>query len=398
MNQTRLRAAVVAILLGVVAATYIGKLPPAIPILSREYHLSVAAIGWLLSMFNAMGMLSAIALGLAAARVGAYRFCQWGLGLMVIGSLLPVFLGGTPTLLIGRFFEGLGFMMVVLGAPSLITLATAPRDRSLAFGFWGAYMPSGTSLAMLATPWLIALGGWHGLWYAFTGLAVLMSLLLAYGRPDYAAPPGPRPDWQAMSGPLKAAGMWWIALCFACYTFQFNAIMNWLPTFLTGERQSSLNLASNLTAAMVGINIFGNLAGGYLMKRGWSRGACVSLGGALMGIFAIGTFAASLPDGLRFACCLLFSMGGGVIPGSVMSATTLHARSPAQISIVQGMIIQGSNIGQFLAAPFVAYVVGEQKHWDNILYLLVAAAGIAFVSGRMIALYERRLIAARVPQ
>jgi len=86
-------------------------------------------------------------------------------------------------------------------------------------------------------------------------------------------------------------------------------------------------------------------------------------------------------------------MVGGVIPGSVMSATTQHAETPAQIGTVQGMIIQGSNIGQFLAAPFVAYVVGEDKHWDNILYLLVGAAGIAFIGGRVIAGYERKLLA-----
>jgi MFS family permease len=395
MNQTRLRAATVAILLGVVAATYIGKLPPAIPVLAREFGLSIAATGWLLSMFNVMGMLGAVALGLMAARLGAYRYCQWGLSLMIAGSLLPIVAGGVPALLIGRFLEGLGFMMVVLGAPSLLTQVTAPRDRPLAFGFWGAYMPSGTSLAMLATPFLIALGGWHGLWYAFAGLAAVMALLLAYGRPDYAAPAGATSDLASISGPLKSSGMWWMAVAFGCYTFQFNAIMNWLPTFLTGERQSSLNLASNLTAAMVGINIFGNLLGGWLMKRGLSRGACVSLGGALMGIFAIGTFATSLPDGLRFACCLAFSMGGGVIPGSVMSATTLHAKTAPQISTVQGMIIQGSNIGQFLAAPFVAYVVGEEKHWNNILYLLVGAAVIAFIGGRVIAAFERRMIAAK---
>jgi CP family cyanate transporter-like MFS transporter len=397
MNRTRWRGAVAAILLGVVAATYIGKLPPAIPVLRHEYGLSLPATGWLFSMFNIMGMLGAVALGLTVARVGAYRYCQAGLALLVAGALLPLLAGGAPALLLGRFFEGLGFMMVVLGGPALLTRATAPRDRSLLFGFWGAYMPTGTSLAMLATPFLIAWGGWHGLWIAFAALAALMALLLACGRADY--PDGGNagavlPDWRAIGGPLKRPVMWWIALCFACYTFQFNAIMNWLPTFLTGERQSSLNLASNLTAAMVGINILGNLAGGWLMKRGWSRGACVSLGGALMGIFAFGTFAASLPDGLRFACCLAFSLGGGVIPGSVMSATILHARTPAQIGTIQGMIIQGSNVGQFLAAPLVAYVVGPEGRWNNILYLLVTAAAIAFIGGRVIAALERKLLEA----
>lgn len=391
MNQTHLRAAAAAILLGVVGATYIGKLPPAIPVLAREYGLSVAAIGWLLSMFNFLGVFCGVMLGLAAARIGAFRFCVGGLLLLIVGAGMPMAVTGVPMLFAGRFLEGLGFMMVVIGAPGLITQATAPRDRALAFGFWGAYMPTGTSIAMLATPFLIAAGGWHGLWAACAVLAGLMVLLLIAGRGDYQQGAGPTADWASISVPLKRPGPWWIALAFACYTFQFNAIMNWLPTFLTGERQASLNLASNLTAAMVGINILGNLTGGWLMKKGLSRGACVSLGGFLMGSFAIGTFATSLPDGARFACCLLFSMGGGVIPGSVMSATTLHARSPAQIATMQGMIIQGSNLGQFIAAPFVAYVVGEEKHWDNILYLLVGAATVGFIGGRMIARIERRM-------
>jgi MFS family permease len=395
MNHTNWRAAAVVVLLGIVAATYIGKLPPALPVLRAEYGLSLSALGWLISMFNIMGMVGAVALGLTAGRVGAYRYCQWGLALLVAGALLPALAGGVAVLLVGRFLEGLGFMMAVLGGPALLSRVTAPRDRSLAFGFWGAYMPTGTSIAMLATPWLISWAGWHGLWYAFAGLAALMALLLAWGRPDYVGrgDGGVLLEWRAISGPLKRPAMWWMALCFACYTFQFNAIMNWLPTFLTGERNSSLNLASNLTAAMVGINIFGNLLGGWLMKKGLSRGACVSLGGALMGIFAVGTFATSLPDGLRFVCCLAFSMGGGVIPGSVMSATTLHAETPAQIGTVQGMIIQGSNIGQFLAAPFVAYVVGPEGNWNNILYLLESAAVTAFIGGRVIGAYERRMVA-----
>ena len=47
MTNTNWLAAAVAILLGVVAATYIGKLPPAIPVLRAEYQLSLPAIGWL---------------------------------------------------------------------------------------------------------------------------------------------------------------------------------------------------------------------------------------------------------------------------------------------------------------------------------------------------------------
>ena len=60
MSETRWKAAIVALLLGVVAAIHIGKLPPAIPALRAEYHLSLAQSGWLVSAFNTLGMFASI--------------------------------------------------------------------------------------------------------------------------------------------------------------------------------------------------------------------------------------------------------------------------------------------------------------------------------------------------
>ena len=87
-QATRWWAAGVAILLGVVAALSIGKLPPALPALRAEFGLSLAETGRLVSVFNTLGMVASIFMGLLTPRIGAWRLCMLGLGLLASGGLL----------------------------------------------------------------------------------------------------------------------------------------------------------------------------------------------------------------------------------------------------------------------------------------------------------------------
>ena len=70
MRHTNWRAATTALLLGVMAAIYIGKLPPAIPVLRAEFHLSLGQSAWMVSMFNTLGVAASIFMGLISALLG----------------------------------------------------------------------------------------------------------------------------------------------------------------------------------------------------------------------------------------------------------------------------------------------------------------------------------------
>ena len=74
-----------------------------------------------------------------------------------------------------------------------------------------------------------------------------------------------------------------------------------------------------------------------------------------------------------------------------MSAAATHARTPAQVGTVQGMINQGSNVGQFLSPPLVTAVVGQGMAWHRMLGLLLATSAVIFVAGCMVRAIERRL-------
>ncbi len=70
----------------------------------------------------------------------------------------------TSQLIISRFFEGVGFLAVVVAAPSIIGRATGGRARRVALGLWPAYMPAGVSLTMLAQRQTTALANLPRLW------------------------------------------------------------------------------------------------------------------------------------------------------------------------------------------------------------------------------------------
>jgi MFS family permease len=396
-TATHWKAAIAALLLGVVAAVFIGKLPPAIPALRTEFSLSLTQSGWLVSAFNTLGLVASIFMGLVTARAGAWRLCMTGLGVLAAGSLLGAGAPDATWLLLGRFLEGVGFLSIVVAAPGLLMLSTADVDRKRVFSFWGGYMPTGTTLGMLLAPLVIAGFGWRALWLV-TALFALAAMALLYSlRGHYRATPpaGGHMPWRAAAGPLGAPGPWLIALAFGCYAFNYYAIMVWLPTFMVGERHTPLGTASLLTALMVAANIPGNLAGGALMQRGFARGSNICLAAIATALTCSVVFAPGLSDSTRYLGCLAFSFSVGILPGSVMSSAQTHARSAAQVGTVQGMINQGSNMGQFASPLLVTAVVGANLAWDRMLVLLMASAAIIFAAGLLIRVIESRIAARR---
>ena len=79
--------------------------------------MTLTQAAWVISIFNVVGIVSGMALGAMADRIGHRR--------MVLAGLLIV---ATP-LLATRFVEGVGFMIVVVATPALIARSTK-RNRT----------------------------------------------------------------------------------------------------------------------------------------------------------------------------------------------------------------------------------------------------------------------------
>jgi MFS family permease len=390
-GRTSWVAVAAAIATGVIAATYVGKLPPALPALTAEFGLSLVAAGWVVSTFNAIATAAGILFGLAADRAGAFRACLAGLALLAVGGIAGTLAPSLGWLLASRIVEGMGFVTTSVAATALIFFASAHHDRRITLGIWSAYMPFGFALAVLAAPVALATIGWRGLWLAIVVLTALCAAWLMSQRACYSLPTGtPRPA-TAITAALRQPGPWWVAAAMGFYTAIWTPVMVWLPTFLVQERGLSVLSASLATVLAVAVNVPGNLTGAWLINRHAPRGTVITAGAAGMGVCAVATTLAFLPDWVRFGGCLGLSYIGGVIPAAVMTSPQVYARSGAQVASLQGLIMQWSNLGQFVGPPAVAAAVSATGSWGAAAWVLGAAAAGAVVCGRVVARYERQV-------
>lgn len=374
---------------GVISGAAISKMSPALPLLQSEFGLSLIATGWLVSTFNTVALGGAILFGLFCDRAGALRFCLCGLACMIAGGALGVAAPSAAWIIVSRVIEGAGYVAILVSAPGLVAAASAPMQRGLAFGLWGAHMPIGGVAVLLASPSLFAVFGWRGLWTSLVAFSVLGMAFLAFQSRQFTGMhAGTNRSLAGIRASLSRPVPWLLGIAFAAYTLQFYAVMMWLPTYLLQTRSAGATAASLLTALFVLVNAFGNVMGGWFMHRSVPRGRIIGMTFFITAIGFFGIFADGLPDAARFACVLAYGFITGNIPPVVFSGGTHYARSPAEAGAIQGLIAQVSNVGIFAGPPLVAAAVTHGGGWGAALWVVLAAGAIGFIASIGIARLE----------
>jgi DHA1 family inner membrane transport protein len=372
---------------GLVAGAYIGKVPPALPALRADFGLTLIEAGYVATLLNVMGGLVGMFAGVFADRFGHKRIALGGLALMVLGGGVGALAPGYGLLLASRFLEGAGFIMTTVAGVALVAQAAAVGDRPKAMALWSCYMPAGGSLAMLAASAALALFDWRSLWLAISAAALLSLAMLARSVPQ--RPPGTgvglrRLAIESLAHPVSLL----LCLAFAGYVAQWAAFMTWLPTFVVGERGGTAAQGSLLTALWVAVNVPGVLLGGWLMARGARRSRIIVTASGIQALAAAGAILDLLPDWGRYASCLAFSFSGGVIPAAVFSGVAALARTPLHIGTTNGMVMQASQLTQFVSPIVVAWIAARMG-WGASLPAMLAFAACAAAGGAGIARIER---------
>lgn len=365
------------------------KVPPALPAMRAELQLALVESGFLHTVMYGIGGGAGVFCGAFADRFGQKRAALLGLGSMLAGGVLGALSRQYEVILLARFLDGVGFILLAVSAASLLIAASQPRDRPLSFAIWSCYMPTGGSLILLLAPLALAGLGWRSLWLGLVlyTAACLVLVALWVPAPSFGGRIG---SMRLLRESFLRPGVLLLCLAFMCYVGQWISVMTWLPTFVV-ERGASAASASLVTAAFVAANIPGNLLGGYLLVRRVPRSAVTAGAAAVMGLAALGLLSSALPDGLRFACVLAFSLFGGMIPSAVFAGTPVHARSPGHIATTNGMVMQYSHIAQFAVPIVVAWVASRWGGWSASLGVMLALSAIGIAAGLGIGRYERKL-------
>lgn len=364
---------------GVVAAFQVGKAPPSLPLLRADLKMSLFAAGWVISTYTLVGVVSGGLIGALADWLGHRRLALAGLGCLGLASLAGGLAQGPAGLLTSRFFEGLGYVVVIVSAPVLIIRTTHPADQRLALGLWSAFMPAGASTMMLLSPLGLQSFGWRGLWLANALLVGLFILVFAWSSRSLtdSTPARKRPSiLNDLKLILSQPGPRRLALCFGAYSLQFLALIGFLPTLLIEDLGIGQARAAALSAGVLAMNVPGNLLGGWLLQRGVRRATLVVIASAFMGLAAVGIYSHLAPAWVRYCLCLLFSGLGGIIPASLFAAVPSHSPRPSLVAMTNGLVAQGANLGSTLGPPILAAVVWAAGGWQGGWWLLIVAAGL----------------------
>ena len=360
-------AAWIVILAGVAAAMHVAKLPPALPVLQQQLGIGLVQAGFLLSLVQLATMALGIVAGLTADGIGLKRSMTIGLALLFAAGLAGGWARDVSTLLALRALEGLGFLLATVPAPSLVRRCVPPAQTMRMLGFWGAFMPFGTALALLCGPAVLGWVGWPGWWWLIALLSGVMALAVHRCVPADPLRTAVHADgWGArLASTLGSGGPWLAALTFCFYSAQWLAVIGFLPSLYAQSGWGGA-LGAVLTALVAAVNIVGNVAAGRLLSAGVAPRTLLWAG---FGAMALGAFLAygaptqhlALP---RYAGALLFSAVGGLIPGSLFALAPRLAPSDRTVSTTVGWIMQWSALSQVGGPPLAAWVASRAGGWQ----------------------------------
>jgi MFS family permease len=394
LERTPWAAVLILIGAGVAASFQVGKAPPVLTEMRREFGMSLVLAGWILGTFNVIGLALGAFTGAVADALGRRRLLVLGLITQAAASLAGGLSPWVWLLLLTRVLEGLGFLVVAVCGPALIVRMARARDLRLALSGWSCYVPAGMSAIMVIAPLVTGPFGWRGLWtlnaLVLGGYALLVQTFV---------PPSTRtgvPARGALSRILRdllrtatSLGPLLLALTFSTYTLQWLSVMGFLPTLLVEQYGLGTGQASILTALVVAANVPGNLAGGWLMGRGAGRASLIVTASLLMGLSSLVIYAEGLPFGIRYAGCLFFAGAGGLLPAAVISGAPVHAPTADLVATTNGLLMQGSQLGQMAGPPALALLISRAGGWHAAPWLLCGSAALGILLSFWLAFLER---------
>ena len=146
--------------------------------------------------------------------------------------------------MLGRIFEGYGFLLINLSAPVLLTLHTKNQNRGKVMGIWGSFMPAGNALIILIAPFVFIISDWWLFWQ-ISAVFTISFFFLAY----FIIPSDPQHFKESLSEKLtfilfkiirKKYYYYWVNFCLSLFNFSWEYAIftlllrayNWIFSYL----------------------------------------------------------------------------------------------------------------------------------------------------------------------
>ena len=351
-------------------------LPAIGPQLSREFGLSLAELGAVLTAGLFGSGLTLIAAGVVVDRFGARLPTFAGTAIAATGLAVAATAGSAPVLFAALVVSGVGSAIVPVAGAGALFRVYGPGRRAWALGIRQMSVPLGGTIAALAMPGLEAYGG-VGVTLTVAAVAVAVTgVLFAFAVDEAPATPTARAR-RPFQRIWRAPGMQRLFLVAAFYIVVLQAVLSFtvssaraagLTAFAAGVAYFALNVT-----AMVSRVVWGRVAdrgGGTRRTRTLAEAGAVAAGGALLFTVALHAGAAVvIPAAVLFGFGALGWNALVYVSAGERAAPELAARS---VAVALTVVFLLSAISTPLLGALAAYA-GWDVFW--VVTSVLAAAG-----------------------
>lgn len=378
-------------------------LPPLFPLFVRDFGVSYAQLGLLVTVFFAVSGIGQALAGFLVDRVGARPVLFAALASFVAAGLLAAAAQGIDGLLLAAALAGLGNSPFHPVDFTILNKRVSPPRLGHAFSVHGVSGNLGWAAAPVFQLAIVqATGSWRWALVACAGWALLVLLLLVWQRAciddgavvsrPAAHAEGSQPGTFAF---LRLPSVW---LCFSFFFFStcaLSAIQSFAGPALSKMYELPLAATAYVVTGYMVAGALGILAGGFLAVRATHLerviGTCLAAAALLLALVGSG----ALPGALAMGATALAGFGAG-LAGPSRDMLIKRASPPGATGRVYGTVYSGLDIGFALAAPLFGAVL-DGGHPDGVFYGAALALGLGIASaslvGLRVALTARRVAA-----
>jgi MFS family permease len=340
--------------LSILAFTLIFQsIPPILPIIISELHLTYAQSGLLMSLFALPGILVSILGGFLADRSGM-KPLGTGCFLLMIGGTFLVGLGMNLQILgLGRIIAGIGAFTLSVFLPKLLSQWFKGKELGLAMGIFNTGVPLGSVICFGLFGRLGTLGGWR-VPILLTGIYSLIIFILFFilyrppllQRMREGKSLNIHKSLTQMGYPIWLVGFSWLWFNAAFVSFATFAPDLFIENGFTIEQSGIL----------IGIPLLGSLLFstpiGYLVDRFKHQEWLIGTGGIALAILALFfNFSSSF-----LFLAILMGIFSAMIPAPIYSLPPEILKMD-NVGLGFGILSTCSSVGLFVAP----YLVGKIK-------------------------------------
>jgi MFS family permease len=283
--------------------------------------------------------------------------------------------------LIGRSIEGIGFAIMMVTAPTVISMWFKPDKRGLPMGIWATWVPVGLFIIYNLAKTIEIAFTWRGVWW-FNAIFALIVLIIYYKIVDF-----PLKEWEynkksektqkiKISQGIKNTNTLRLTIIFMVIGMSMQGYSTWLPTYLknTGLNATDANFSASLiTMGMIPAIVLAGLILNHTKNHKYILTTGLSLTAIILILwFSFGNNFSVIP------WMIAIGLSSGLTPTCIFTMASETVIRPEFAGIALAMVNMGYNFGAIIGPPIVGTIINKLG-WNPVKYFVVIPITITII-------------------